>query len=92
MIDIKWLITTNCSCYNANVKFVCLCCFVVELFGAKPIELGSTWFTNFDQIHSWSSEPTSGWSLFGLMPCTRDKRLSPPQSPIIHNEEVQSPF
>jgi len=69
-----------------------VCCFVVELFGVKPIELGSTCSANLDQIHRWSWEPTSSWSPFGLMSCTRDKRLSPPQSPTIQNEEVQSPF
>jgi len=79
-----------------------VCCFVVELFGVKPIELGSTCSANLDQIHRWNWEPTSSWSPFGLTSCTRDKRspnlmsllglTTPPQSPTIQNEEVQSPF
>jgi hypothetical protein len=77
MVDIKWLII-NCSCYNANVKSICVCCLVVELFGVKPIELGSTCSKNLHQIHKQSWEPTSTWSPFGLMSWTRDNKLDPP--------------
>jgi hypothetical protein len=77
MVDIKWLIRT-CSCYNAIVKFVCVCCLVGELFGFKLIELGSTCFTNLHEIHKQNWEPTSTWSPFGLMSWIGDKKLSPP--------------